>query len=565
MKRQKRFMTALVVLALVATVGASAMAKAKAGGDKKVDVIVQFERGASAEERSNASEMGVTKRSYARLKMVALTVPQGRLAALNRQPGVKFVTLDEPVVGFSSAGRVTANTPAIGTTYDNVYNGSGYAIAVIDSGVGSHPDVRVLLQEDFLTGSSHNYAYDAFGHGTHIAGIATGLGSASNFGHWGQAYAANTVSLRVLDGTGQGEESAVIAALDWLLVNGTTYGVRVVNMSLGKAVNVKAADDPLVQAVEAVWDAGFVVVVSAGNYGRYGNGTITSPGNSRKVITVGSITDAGTGDDFIDDYVSSYSSRGPTHFDNTVKPDMLAPGNRVVAAISTEAKMKADLPERLTPCPPSYGSTDLPDLAYCNADYFEMSGTSMAAGMVSGTAIRMITRDPSLTPATVKARLMKSARKIDGNLTEVGAGVLDIYAALDATGTATTALSPAMIKASDGSGMFIEDTGQLWGDPTWDAAFMFSDAFIWSDGFIFSDVFIFSDAFPFSDAFMFSDALMWSDAFIFSDTFIFSDAFIFSDRVNVADSDSMLFLGGQTAALNDDLGTSDVPPAQPDR
>ena len=73
-------------------------------------------------------------------------------------------------------------------------------------------------------------------------------------------------------------------------------------MSLGKAVEDNAANDPLVQAVEEVWDAGIVVVCSAGNYGRDGNFSITSPGNSPKVITVGSITDKGTGTDFSDDF-----------------------------------------------------------------------------------------------------------------------------------------------------------------------------------------------------------------------------------------------------------------------
>ena len=74
-------------------------------------------------------------------------------------------------------------------------------------------------------------------------------------------------------------------------------------------------------------DAGFVVVASAGNYGRDGHFTITSPGNSRKVITVGSLTDSGTGTNFADDFVSTYSSRGPTQYDHVLKPALLAPGN----------------------------------------------------------------------------------------------------------------------------------------------------------------------------------------------------------------------------------------------
>ena len=102
----------------------------------------------------------------------------------------------------------------------------------------------------------------------------------------------------MFDAEGKGVASDAIAALDWVLSNATANGIRVVNMSLGKAVEESNTTDPLVLAVEQVWDAGIVVVVSAGNYGRDGNMTISSPGNSRKVITVGSLTDKGTGNDF---------------------------------------------------------------------------------------------------------------------------------------------------------------------------------------------------------------------------------------------------------------------------
>ena len=82
------------------------------------------------------------------------------------------------------------------------------------------------------------------------------------------------------------------------------------------------------QAVDALWDAGVVVVCSAGNGGRLGHGTISSPCNSRKVITVGALNDRRT-EDSTDDTVATYSSRGPTRFDLVAKPDLLAPGNKI--------------------------------------------------------------------------------------------------------------------------------------------------------------------------------------------------------------------------------------------
>ena len=189
-------------------------------------------------------------------------------------------------------------------------------------------------------------------------------------------------------------------------------------MSLGKSVEESAASDPLVLATEDVWDAGLTVVCSAGNYGRDGHFTITSPGNSRKVITVGSVTDSGTNSDY-DDYVSTYSSLGPTAYDHFLKPDLVAPGNRVVAPIAHYGRLKNDLPDRVLSC--GVG---------CTGEYLELSGTSMAAAMVSGTAALMLTDDPSLSPDTVKARLMRSARKVIDDPTVAGAGVLDIAAAL---------------------------------------------------------------------------------------------------------------------------------------
>ena len=123
----------------------------------------------------------------------------------------------------------------------------------------------------------------------------------------------------------------VIAGIDWVVANKDTYDIRVMNVSLGHTINEYAQLDPLVQAVEQAWQAGIVVVASVGNHGRDGYFTVTSPGNSRRVITVGSLTDYRNTDP-TDDMVSSYSSRGPTPLDHYAKPDLIAPGNRIIHA-----------------------------------------------------------------------------------------------------------------------------------------------------------------------------------------------------------------------------------------
>ncbi|MEO0972027.1 MAG: S8 family peptidase, partial [Pseudomonadota bacterium] len=292
--------------------------------------------------------------------------------------------------------------------------------------------------------------YDELGHGTHVAGIVSAAMTGRNVHSGGIAPGAGVVSVRVLDGEGRGYTSDVIAGLEWVLANAQDHDIRVVNMSLGKAIEESAATDPLVQAVEAIWDSGVVVVASAGNYGRDGNFTITSPGNSPKIITVGSITDHGTGN-LKDDTVSTYSSRGPTLIDHYLKPDLLAPGNRVIAPVGRKSRLYVSHPQKQS-----------------GTEYLELSGTSMAAGVVSGAVVLMLTKDPSLTPATIKARLMRSARKIDGPLVDTGAGVLDVEAAMNESGVvASDALSPKLGRNEDGSAILIEDTSMLWGHPAW--------------------------------------------------------------------------------------------------
>src|SRR6185437_9550314 len=136
-------------------------------------------------------------------------------------------------------------------------------------------------------------------------------------------------------------------ALDWLMANKGSYNVKVVNMSLGTPAINSYEDDPICNAVRKLVNAGVVVVAAAGNLGKDGNGNkiyggIHCPGNEPSAITVGASNSFGT-DARNDDVVTSYSSRGPTrsyttdrygvrHYDNLIKPDLVAPGNKLIFA-----------------------------------------------------------------------------------------------------------------------------------------------------------------------------------------------------------------------------------------
>ena len=399
---------------------------------------------------------------------------------------------------------------------------------------GAYPEPQIVNGQ--IASLNDSARVDDFGHGTHVAGVLSGSGVDSENEYKGAATAATVLSLQVLDGDGGGSMSDVMAALDWLLTYGSYFDIRVVNLSLGKGISESNQTDPLVIAVENLWDAGMVVVVAAGNEGFHGSMTITSPGNSRKVITVGSLTDNGTGTDYSDDYVSSFSSTGPTIGDYVLKPDLVAPGNRIVATISKSSKLAVNLKERLRAC----------TRTKCESKYLEMSGTSMATPMVSAAAALMLDKDPSLTPATVKARLMRSAVKIDADPTEAGAGLLNIDDALNDNGVVTgEALSPLMVFDDAAAGVLVEDTAELWGDSVWGSGYLFSGGFNWSSGATFTDTNgVTANGYMWTDSAVSAKGYMWTDGGVSAKGYMWTDGVKAKSLLN-GDSDTGF-------SLNDD-------------
>ena len=151
----------------------------------------------------------------------------------------------------------------------------------------------------------------------------------------------------MLGADGTGLDSDVIAGIDWAVANRARYNIRVINLSLGHPVTEPAALDPLDQAVARAVQAGVIVVVAAGNDGVASTGApilggITVPGNSPLAITVGALNTQGTVDRS-DDTLATYSSRGPTKYDLTVKPDLVAPGNKIISLEAAGTYLAQDL------------------------------------------------------------------------------------------------------------------------------------------------------------------------------------------------------------------------------
>ena len=154
-----------------------------------------------------------------------------------------------------------------------------------------HPDFddRIVAFADMLHGRTE--LYDDNSHGTHVSSIIGGSGRMSGGRYEGMAPKCQLVVVKVLDEKGNGNIGNVLHGIQWVLENRARFQIRIVNISVGTlpSVNEEGAEK-LVQAVEALWDVGIVVVTAAGNYGPR-PGSITSPGISKKVITVGSCDD----------------------------------------------------------------------------------------------------------------------------------------------------------------------------------------------------------------------------------------------------------------------------------
>jgi serine protease AprX len=303
--------------------------------------------------------------------------------------------------------------------------GQGIGVAVIDSGISRHTALtnKVVANVSMIDGDGS--VSDAFGHGTHVAGIiagnATAAQSVTPLYKGGVAPGVQLINIRVLGPDGVGRTSDVIEGIEWAIQHKKQYNIRVINLSLGHPVVEPAATDPLCEVVAKAVGAGIVVVAAAGNDGVTADGTpilggIMSPGNSPFAITVGATNTQGTATRS-DDTVATYSSRGPTRFDMTVKPDVAAPGNKIISLEADGALL-----------PDTYPS--LHKAGNGTNGYMQLSGTSMATPMVSGGVALLLQGMPSLSPAQVKLALQAGATYMpDGGLMGAGAGNVNFFAA----------------------------------------------------------------------------------------------------------------------------------------
>lgn len=401
-----------------------------------------------------------------------------------------------------------------------IYGNSTLTVAVLDTGWDNFGAMsydtagnwRVLKSYDAIRDSIVDLPWrgpfyypaqwgenDSNGHASHITSIILSRGNtnlddpAAGLYH-GIAPDANLVVVKALDTQGEGTYADVIRGIDWIVTNKDAHNIRVINCSLSAPARSRYKDDPLNQAVMRAWQAGIVVVASAGNNGPDPM-TIGVPGNVPYIITVGAISDNYTTKDVTkgkdlfdaksDDFLASFSAPGPT-FDGFVKPDLVAPGGHMRGLIGY-TQLAIDHPE-----------------FYDDQHHFTMSGTSQAAAVVSGVVALLLQSDPTSTPDEVKYRLMASAHRAEDpagglgySVLQQGSGLVDAYDAVHtaASGFANGGLDIA--KDLDGTEEYAGPVRQnadgsfyvhgLPAEYDWNGSYAQGEAVQWSDAVLWSD------------------------------------------------------------------------------
>ncbi|MGW7271119.1 S8 family peptidase [Streptomyces sp. NPDC054864] len=376
---------------------------------KGLKLIVGYQ-GAAAGARSDVRAAGDTtvRRSLKSLNADAITTPKQDATDLwsaliadkgtATASGVSRVWLD----GVRKA-RLDKSVKQIGAdkAWAAGFDGKGVKVAVLDTGVdATHADLKdqVVGEKNFTPAAD---AKDRYGHGTHVASIAAGTGAKSGGKFKGVAPGAKLLNGKVLDDSGYGDDSGIIAGMDWA----AEQGADIVNLSLG------GGDTPGVDPLEAQVDKlsadkGILFAIAAGNDGA--PGSVGSPGSADAALTVGAVDDK--------DKLAEFSSQGPRVGDGAIKPDVTAPGVDITAAAAP-------------------GSVIDQEVGQNPEGYLTISGTSMATPHVAGAAALLKQQHPEWKYAELKGALTASTK--DGGLKytpfQQGSGRIAVDKAIEQT------------------------------------------------------------------------------------------------------------------------------------
>ncbi|GAA1522457.1 S8 family serine peptidase [Kribbella lupini] len=360
-------------------------------------VLVKFSPKASASARSTVLAKHNSRQASAPVDGDYATVTSNAAAPellkkLRAESSVEVASLNylrtsaaTPNDEYYRSDQAYLSTIRMPQAWDLSKSAGSQTVAVLDTGVdGGHPELAGRVYTGYNAINPKASANDDKGHGTMVAGIiAANTNNARGIA--GVAWNAKILPVKVLDSTGTGSDSSVLAGINWA----ASHGARVINMSLGGPSYNAVVHDAVKKAVAK----GIVVVASSGN--EYDN-VPNYPAAFPEVISVGATDNNGV--------LTAFSSWGDS-------VDIAAPGWNI---LSTGPRALTD---------PDY----LP--------YWGGSGTSFSAPMVAAVAAMVRNKYPSWTPAQVEAQLKNTARDAGprGRDPFYGAGVLDAANALGAT------------------------------------------------------------------------------------------------------------------------------------
>src|SRR5215213_7094516 len=548
----------------------------KHSADQTVTVIVTLNGPKSGLLNAFINRAGVhQRREMKQLGMFSLSLPFGMVSELASFPEVSYVSSNEAVRSFGHVSSTTGADAGKAIALNSgrgVVDGSGIGIAILDSGIDANhaqfssttTGPRILANVDF---TGENRTDDPYGHGTFVAAAAAG-GAGAGAEYSGVAPGVSLLNVRVLNSAGEGTVETVLAGLDWVAAHARQYNIRIVNLSLGTRAVDSYKYDVLCRAVRGLSNSGILVVVAAGNDGKNAlgqriYGAIHSPGIEPSALTVGASNTFQT-NGRSDDGVATYSSRGPTrsywidedgvtHHDNLLKPDMVAPGNKLVSA-----QARNNLLVLTNPLLNASGLLTDP-----SKKMMSMSGTSVATPIVSGTAALMIQLNPKLTPNMLKAFMEYSAQKLNGSgVLDQGAGQLNIEGSMRlALLTRQDLVSPVPVglplltgavnsvssfagSSFAWSGMIVRKFNSMSGtglierfQGPYATGELLGDGFLISDGLIVNRGSLFSGAEQLTNG----DSLWTSNGFT-ADSLLISDDTLMSDAVDVS-SQSIIMVG----------------------
>jgi serine protease AprX len=427
--------------------------------ERKVSVIVQV-LGDEDHVTGAIENLGgeVTKDLHI-INAFAADLSAGAALELARHQGVRWVSLDGALEG---AGKpppknppselpenVYLDTMNVRSVWEMGYLGEGVGVAVIDSGISTDRDFsteigtpfsRIVKQVSFNSESFQTA--DATGHGTHVAGIIGGNGTAADGFYSGVAPKVDLINLKISDENGMAYESDAVAAMQWVYDNKEQYNIRVVNLSIQSASEMSYHQSPMDAAAEILWFNGVVVVAASGNWDPQGvyNPILAAPANDPFIITVGASNEKGSAR-IQDDAWANFSAWGMTQ-DGFYKPDIMAPGKDIISVLSMSSDWDEVYPEKVV----------------LTNEYIRLSGSSMSAPMVSGAVALLLQAEPDLTPDQVKYRLTHASASLQG------ISYLDVYEAITTptTESANTGLTASQL-------LWTGDEPVTWGSVAWNS------------------------------------------------------------------------------------------------